>query len=327
VPLRFRTAGVDVGGTNLKVALLWSDGTVIAARQIPTHAEAGPEQGCRRIIETLQALAQEHGHGAEDLGAIGVDSAGLVDHEHNLVLDSPNLRGWERFPLAERIGAAFGAPVQLENDVNAMAYGEWRLGAGRGTRHMLCLALGTGVGGGLILDGRLYRGAHGAAAELGHTTLDLHGPQCSCPNVGCLERHIGAEYIATRAREKLAASERPSRLRDLPAAAITPRSISEAAAGGDELAAEVWTEVGTLLGQGLVSLVNIFDPERVVIGGGVAKAGERLFEPARRVVRARAMSLAARTEIVPAALGDDAGLVGATLLAVERAGGAAGATP
>ena len=316
---RFHTAGVDVGGTNLKIAVLWNDGTVIAARSIPTRAASGPEQGCERIVETLRSLLVSARIEPATLRAIGVDSAGLVDTRQNIVLDSPNLRGWERFPLAARLGAAFGVPACLENDVNAMAYGEWRLGAGRGTRHMLCLALGTGVGGGLILDGQLYRGAHGAAGELGHTTLDLHGPQCSCPNVGCLERHIGAEYIVARARAKLEGSPRPSLLRDVGADALTPGRLSEAAAAGDAVAAETLAEVGTLLGQGLVSLVNIFDPERVVIGGGVAKAGDRLLEPARRVVRAHAMSVPAAVEIVPAQLGDDAGLVGAMLLAVERA--------
>ncbi len=316
----FRTIGVDVGGTNLKVAALWSDGTVIRSLSIPTHADAGPEQGCTRLVETIGALLREEGIGAGEMHAIGLDCAGLVDPARNLVVDSPNLRRWEGFPLAQRLETAFGVPTYLENDVNAMAYGEWRLGAGRGTRHMLCLALGTGVGGGLILDGRLYRGARGAGGELGHTTLDMHGPQCSCPNRGCLERHIGAEAIVERARHFLATSDQPSSMRALPDHELTPGALSAAAAEGDALAARVLEVTGELLGQGLVSLVNIFDPERIVVGGGVAQAGERLFGPARRIVRERAMSVPrAQVEIVGAELGSDGGLVGATLLAVERA--------
>jgi glucokinase len=319
---RYRTLGVDVGGTNLKLAALWSDGVVIASKQIPTQADAGPEEGSRRLIDALRQLQRQEGIDSGEMRAIGLDCAGIVDPEKNLVLDSPNLRRWEGFPLAERLESAFGVPTFLENDVNAMAYGEWRRGAGRGTRHMLCLALGTGVGGGLILDGRLYRGAHGAAGELGHTTLDMHGPQCSCPNVGCLERHIGSEYIAARAREKLAASEQASSLRELPGEKLTPGVLDRAAEAGDVVAAQVFEEVGTLLGQGLVSLVNVFDPERVVLGGGVLKAGAKLIEPAQRVLRSRAMSVPARhVELVAAALGDDAALIGATLLAAERAAG------
>lgn len=317
---RFRTIGVDVGGTNLKIAALWSDGTVIHSLQIPTHADAGPEQGCKRLIASITELLQQQAIERGTMHAIGLDCAGLVDPERNLVVDSPNLRSWEGFPLAQRLEAAFGVPTFLENDVNAMAYGEWRLGAGRGTRHMLCLALGTGVGGGLILDGRLYRGARGAAGELGHTTLDMHGPQCSCPNRGCLERHIGADAIVERARQLLVEHRHTSSLQQLPPSELTPGAISAAAEAGDALAAEVLETTGALLGQGLVSLVNIFDPERVVIGGGVAKAGERLLGPARRVVRERAMSVpGTRVEIVPAELGHDGALVGATLLAVERA--------
>lgn len=317
---RFRTIGIDVGGTNLKVAALWSDGTVIRSLQIPTHADAGPEQGCERLIESIATLLREEGIDTAAMHAMGLDCAGLVDPERNLVVDSPNLRSWEGFPLAQRLEKAFGVPTYLENDVNAMAYGEWRLGAGRGTRNMLCLALGTGVGGGLILDGRLYRGTHGAAGELGHTTLDMYGPRCSCPNRGCLERHIGAEAIVERARKLLVERPESSTLAALPPHELTPGAISKAAAAGDTLAAEVLEKTGEFLGQGLVSLVNIFDPERVVIGGGVARAGERLFAPARRVLRERAMSVpAARVEIVAAALGNDGGLVGATLLAVGRA--------
>jgi glucokinase len=245
-----------------------------------------------------------------------------VDPVENQVVDSPNLRRWEGFPLAQRLEAAFRVPTFLENDVNSMAYGEWKRGAGRGTRHMLCLALGTGVGGGIILDGKLYRGARGAAGELGHTTLDMHGPHCSCPNVGCLERHIGSESIVAMARQKLAASTSPSPLRDLGDDDLTPGALDRAAEAGDSLAAQVFEDVGALLGQGLVSLVNVFDPERVVLGGGVMKAGAKLLEPARRVVRARAMSVPARyVEIVPAELGDDAALIGATLLAAERVAG------
>jgi len=318
---RFRTIGIDIGGTNIKIAALWSDGTLLQSAQIPTEAQDGPDAALARLLDAVSNLMESQGIRAEEMRAIGVDSAGIVDPATNRVVDSPNLRFWENFPLAERLQERYGVPVFLENDVNAMAYGEWRCGAGRGTQNMVALTLGTGVGGGLILNGQLYRGAHGAAAEIGHMTLDVHGPRCSCPNIGCLERHVGAAWITERAIHKLASDERPSALRGLPAEQLTPHSLSVAADAGDGIAADVLCETGELLGFGLVSVVNIFDPERVVIGGGVARAGKRLLDPALRIVQRHAMSIPARNvRLVQAELGNDAAIVGAALLAMERVG-------
>ncbi len=315
----FRTVGVDIGGTNIKIAAVWNDGRVEGSRKFATHADEGPEAASRRIVEAVEELVRSEEFSPGELRAVGMDCAGLVDPKRQVVIDSPNLRSWENFPLAEFVADAVGVPVFLENDVNAMAYGEWRCGAGRGARHLVCLTLGTGVGGGLVLDGHLYRGAQGAAAELGHMTIDHHGPRCTCPNVGCLERHLGAAYITERARERLAHDPRTSRLRDLPAHELTPAALSKAADAGDALAADVLEETGELLGHGLVSLVNLFNPERVVVGGGVAQAGERLLGPARRIVARHAMSVQRDgAEIVLAELGNQAAVVGAALLALER---------
>ena len=321
MPERFRTIGIDIGGTNIKIAALWSDGTLLQSAQIPTEAQDGPDAALVRLLDAVSNLMQSQGISPEEMRAIGVDSAGIVDPATNRVVDSPNLRFWENFPLAERLQERYGVPVFLENDVNAMAYGEWRCGAGRGTQNMVALTLGTGVGGGLILNGQLYRGAHGAAAEIGHMTLDVHGPRCSCPNIGCLERHVGAAWITERAIHKIGSDERPSALRGLPAEQLTPHSLSVAADAGDGIAADVLRETGELLGFGLVSVVNIFDPERVVIGGGVARAGKRLLDPAWRIVQRHAMSIPARNvRLVQAELGNDAAIVGAALLAMERVG-------
>jgi glucokinase len=316
---RFRTVGIDIGGTNIKVATLWSDGVILHATQIPTNASEGPEAALPRLIATIEKLLEQSGMSVQALQTIGVDSAGIIDPHTNRLVDSPNLRSWEGYPLCEALAGHFDVTATLENDVNAMAYGEWRCGAGRGTRHMVALTLGTGVGGGLILDGRLYRGAHGAAAEIGHMTLDLHGAECTCPNRGCFERLLGAAWIVERAIERLGRDTRPSALRGLAPEQIDPRSLSEAADAGDAIAARVLQEVGEILGAGLVSIANIFDPERIVIGGGVANAGDRLFQPAEEVLRRRAMSTQAQhVQLVAAALGDEAALVGASLLAIER---------
>lgn len=318
---RFRAVGIDIGGTNIKLATLWSDGELLQSTQIRTRADDGPEQALSRLCDAVEDLLGRSGMAPDDLRTIGMDSAGIIDPDTNRVVDSPNLRSWEDFPLAARIGAHFGVPVVLENDVNAMAYGEWCCGAGRGTRHMVALTLGTGVGGGLILDGKLYRGAHGAAAELGHMTLDVHGPRCTCPSVGCFERHLGAAWIVERTVRRLQDDARPSRLRDVPRQDLDPEHLSRAAAAGDAVAGDILRETGELLGFALVSLVNIFDPERIVIGGGIAGAGEALLGPAEDVLRRHAMRIPARAvELVVAELGDEAALIGAALLAVESLG-------
>jgi glucokinase len=317
-----RVLGIDVGGTAIKIAVVWSDGHVARADEIPTLADAGPEQAVGRILDCGRKLLDTEGVRRDELRVVGMDSAGIVDLANGLVLDAPNLRSWECFPLAARLGDALGVPVFLENDVNAMTYAEWQLGAGTGARHLVCLTLGTGVGGGLVLDGRLYRGARHAGGELGHMTLQRDGPRCPCGSTGCLERYIGTAAIVERTRRHLERDERPSRLRETPAEALTPRAVSEAAAAGDAIARGVLEETGRWLGVGLASLANIFDPERIIIGGGVAKAGDLLLEPARAMLRERAMKVPAeRVLVVPAALGNQASVAGAALLALGRVQG------
>lgn len=306
--------GIDVGGTNIKIALVASDGRVRSSRSIPTESEKGPQPALERILESIRALQHEAGIADGALRATGIASAGIV--RDDLVVDAPNLRSWEGYPLAARLGDALASPVHLENDVNAMAWGEWRCGAGRGTRHLLCLTLGTGVGGGLILDGQLYRGSAGAAGEVGHVTLDPDGPECACGSRGCLERFIGAAHIVARARELARAATPPPAWSESPQ--LSPLRLSELAANHDAVAVRVLAETGFRLGVSLAGLVNVLNPERIVVGGGVARAGDAILEPARRALRERAMGLPAScVEIVPAALGNDAALVGAALLALE----------
>lgn len=315
----FRTIGIDIGGTAIKIAVLWNDGRVVRSDRIPTEVAAGPEPALRRIVACVESLLAAESMRPAEMRAIGIDSAGIVDTARNLVLDAPNLRGWQGYPLAAGIGEHFGVPAFLENDVNAMAFGEYSCGAGRGVRSLVCLTLGTGVGGGIVLDGRLVRGAHGAAGEIGHMSLDRNGPRCACRSYGCLERYVGAQYLVARAVEFLARDARPSRLRDIAPGQMHARDVGEAAAAGDTIAREVLEETGRWLGVGLANVVNILDPDVIVIGGGVSRAGAPLFAAARQMVRERAMSVpAAAVQIVPAALGDDAAVVGAALLAQAR---------
>jgi glucokinase len=311
--------GIDIGGTAMKIALVRADGSIACNTQIPTHVAAGAAAAVPRIVAAVRALGREAGLAPEALQAAGIASAGIIDFENQLVLDAPNLRVWERHPLAQEVGRGLGVPFRLENDVNAMAYGEWRCGAGRGARHLLCVTLGTGVGGGLVLDGTLYRGACGAAGEVGHITVNRDGPACRCGSTGCLERYVGSRYIVERAAHFLQRDARPSVLRGMAPVDISARRIATAAGDGDALARAVLAETGQWLGVGLASLANVLNPERIVVGGGVAAAGDWILEPARTTLRQRAMSIpGTAARVVPAALGNHAAVVGAALLALAR---------
>jgi glucokinase len=202
--------------------------------------------------------------------------------------------------------------VTIENDANGMAYGEWKYGAAREGRHVVCVTLGTGVGGALILDGRLYRGAQLGAGEIGHMSIDLHGIEGPYGNDGGLEEYVGNQQIITRAQQAYRAAGKPE------AGTCTPADLAAAAAAGDEIARALWDEIGTELGAALASVVWLLNPDTIVIGGGVARAGELIFEPIRRTIRQRTSAVfREHLQIVPASLGNDAGIVGNAQLALD----------
>jgi glucokinase len=309
---------VDLGGTKLLTGVVDREGTVVKRTVRPTD------------LSSEQALLAELEEAVEEVGRDGVDALGvgipsLIDQRVGRAVSSVNI------PLADvnlrdHLAARFGVPVMIENDANAAALAEHRFGAGRGARHMIMLTLGTGIGGGLILDGRLYRGAIGAAGELGHITLDLDGPPCqgTCPGQGHLEAlasGTAADALAARI-----AAERPDGdlgLASRSGRAVDARVAVELALQGPGDAREVLGRIGTYLGVGIASYVNVFNPEVVVIGGGFARAGDLLFEPARRVVAERALAPGREhVRIVPAVLGVEAGLIGAGLVGYEALDGA-----
>jgi glucokinase len=313
-----RVIAVDLGGTKLLAGVLNEDGVVVKRTVRPT------------AVQSQDALLQELDGAIEelledDVSAIGVGLPSTIDQRVGRAVSSVNI------PLAgidfrEHLTTRFGLPAAIENDANAAALAEHRFGAGRGSRHMVMLTLGTGVGGGLILNGELYRGAVGAAGELGHITLDLDGPPCqgTCPGFGHLEA-LASGTATDHLAQKLA-TERPDG--DLGRAAAEGRPVDarlavDLAAEGPGDARELLERVGFILGTGIASFVNVFNPELVVIGGGFARAGDLLFEPARKVVAERAL-LPARelVRIVPALLGPEAGLIGAGLVGFEALGAA-----
>lgn len=310
---------IDLGGTSIRAARADATGRLHQVVRVPTQAHQGPERVISRIVELLGQLLPPEGWGA--VRGLGVSVAGPLDPYLGILLTPPNLPGWRDVPLKEILERKLGVGAFLGNDANLAALAEHAYGAGRGVDDLVYLTVSTGIGGGIILGGELLLGAGGLAGEVGHMTILEGGPQCNCGNYGCLEALASGTAIARRAREMLA--EEPAsimlQLVQGDASQITAEIVGQAAQRGDGFALQVMAEAGHYLGVGVLNLVHIFNPRRVVIGGGVAQAGELLLEPARRVVTARAMpNFLADLEVVPGLLGDDAGLLGAVAL-VRRA--------
>lgn len=310
--------GVDIGGTNIVVGTVAEDGSaVFGVRTYPTRPEEGAEAVLARIgalvEESVQAALRETGGTREGIVGVGIGAPGPLDRARGLVLLTPNL-GWRDFPLRDLVSQAVRLPATLDNDANCAVYGEWWVGAARGARYVVGLTIGTGIGGGIVVDGRLYHGASDVAGEIGHMTIDSTGRRCKCGNYGCLEAYASGPAIAARAVEGIetgAESRLPGYVGgDL--ARITAQTVYEAAHEGDEYALEVVRDTAKFLGAGVANLVNIFNPDVVVIAGGVTLAGDRLFVPLRAEVKRRAFKPAVDAcRIVPGSLPGTAGVVGA----------------
>lgn len=310
--------GVDLGGTNIVVSAMSRDGTRLFGRQsAPTLADEGADAVVQRMAgmveETIGTVMREAAVSREAILGIGLGAPGTVDRELGVVLAAPNLR-WQNYPLVERMTALTGLPVRIDNDANCATYGEWWLGAARGGINVIGVTIGTGVGGGIIIDRQLYHGFTGAAGEIGHVTIDLTGRRCGCGNYGCLEAYASGSAIAGRAREALEHDE-TSVLRTLvhgDLSRITAALVYQAASEGDGVALEIVRDTAKFLGAGIANLLNIFNPDVVVIAGGVTQAGELLFAPLRTEVRRRAFkSVSDACRIVPGTLPGTAGVVGA----------------
>jgi glucokinase len=308
--------GLDIGGTNIVAGLVpFEGGEPVGFGKIRTHPEEGGDAVVARAAELVRRsidLMRAEGEEGEVIG-IGIGAPGPLDRDTGLVLETPNL-GFTDFPLRNLISAATGLPATLDNDANCATYGEWWLGVGRGSRVLVGLTLGTGIGGGLVIDGEIFHGVSDAGAEFGHMTIDTTGRKCSCGNYGCLEAYASGPAIAARALEGLeegTESVLPS-LVNGNLEAITAATVYEGAVLGDPFAAEVMKETAKVLGVGIANLVNALNPDIVVIAGGVTRAGDHLFEPLRKEVRRRAFRSAVEAcRLVPAALPETAGLLGA----------------
>ena len=301
---------LDIGGTKLAAGVVDTAGGVRSFIVESTQAEEGPERGLERLFALGRSAVEESGVAWPAIGAVGIGAGGPLDAARGVLIAPPHLPGWVNVPLTQLAEEALGIPAALENDATAAAAGEHRFGAGAGTRHMIYLTISTGVGGGIVIDGRLYRGAGGNGGELGHVTVDCDGRPCrGCGRRGCLEAYVSGTSIAERARE---AGMDGAVAADVAAAAKT----------GDPVASAIWDETVDALACGLTSVVNLFEPELVVLGGGVVSGtGEQLLGPVRTRVFAESMPPAAAVvQIVEAALGERVGVVGAAAIAIERIG-------
>ncbi len=311
--------GIDLGGTKIGTGLVAGDGEIIAYDYRSTQAHGGSEAVVQRMLNAARSVVEQAGVTPSQVAAVGVGAPGPLNIEAGVVIAPPNLPGWDRVPLRQILEDALSIPTYLENDANAAALGEHRFGAGRGTRHMIYVTVSTGIGGGLILDGRLYHGTSGMGGEVGHIGVLPNGPLCGCGNRGCLEALASGTAIAREARERVARGVPTliAELADGDPQQITAKLVAEAAQRGDHEAQMILHTAINYLGIGMASLVNLFNPQMIVIGGGLSKLGETLFDPVRRAVRRHAFRAAAQeAQVVPAQLGDKVGVLGAAAAAL-----------
>ncbi len=306
-------AGVDLGGTNLKLGLVSADGELLHHSSAATEADRGPDHVLARIAQAVRRLADAARVPLADIAAVGVGAPGPLDSKTGVVVSAPNLPGWRDVPVRDRLQSDLGRPVVLENDANAAAYGEFRCGAARNVSNLALLTLGTGIGGGIILDGRIFRGSTDTGAELGHMVIQYGGRPCGCGNRGCLEAYVSATAVVAHTREALQAEER-SRLAD--SADLTCKDVFAAADAGDDLARRIVEETADYLAAGITNILHVLNPEMVVLTGGMMGAGEAFLERVRQRVRRSAFERArSGCPIVWSALGGDAGVLGAALAA------------
>jgi glucokinase len=316
----------DVGGTHIRTAVGGDDIRLLGKLHRSTQVDRGPDG----VMAQIEEMARESLHLASvelsDVARMVIAAPGPLDPETGVVIEAPNLPGWRDVPLAGAIQARLGVPVRAVNDANSAAVGEFHFGAGRGVRNMVYLTVSTGIGAGVIVDGRLMEGSNGMAGEIGHMTIDMDGPRCPCGNVGCLEMLASGTAIGRIFRERLAAGG--TSIVTQWTSHATGADVTRAAAMEDPLAVEVFAEAAHALGVGVVNAVNIFNPDVVVLGGGVTGAGDRLFGPVRAMVKERAMPVSRENaRVLPVALGDDAGMCGALAIARQWAMGPDRAAP
>ncbi len=307
--------GVDIGGTSVKIGLFDKDGCVLDKWEIPTNKENGGDSVLPDIAESIQAKMKEKGIDADDVEGVGVGAPGAVDGEGTLVSGAVNI-GWGVFNIPKVLGGYLNLPVEAANDANIAAFGEMWQGGGKGYSNLVAVTLGTGVGGGIIVDGKILIGANGAGGEIGHIHIeDNETENCNCKNKGCLEQYTSATGIVRLAKRRLAKDDKPTVLRE---GTLSAKSVFDAVKEGDEVAVEIAEQFGEYLGKGLAAVAGTVNPEIFVIGGGVSKAGEVLLKYIEPAFRKYAFVACKDTKFALATLGNDAGIYGAAGLILNK---------
>ncbi|HDQ26427.1 MAG TPA: ROK family protein [bacterium] len=313
--------GIDIGGTNIVSVIVDRGAKVVAKVDFPTEGAKGPDYVIRNMAKNVKAMTVKAGLSHKDIAFCGIGSPGPLDSKKGIIMGAVNLPGWKRVMLKDKMEKLLGVPVGVDNDANCAVYGEVWAGAAKGAKNVTGLTLGTGVGGGIIIDGRLVRGANYNAAEIGHTSLNPDGRECKCGAKGCFEQYASASAIAESAREGIRNGRR-SLITEFvrgDMTKITSKTVYDALVQGDKYAQEVWSEFIKYLGAGIANIINGLNPEVVVIAGGVIEAGDRLFKPLNDAVRRQTFSLTfSAAKIVPAKLGGLAGAIGAAGLVINE---------
>jgi glucokinase len=310
-----KAVGIDLGGTYIKAGLVNEKGEILKKEQFPTLGEKNDRDIVLSQIEKAIEFSYE-----DDIEGIGIGTPGVVD-DQGIVYEAPNLPGWHNLNLKKIFEGKFKKEVVVENDVNTIAWGEYLFGAGKGSKTMICITLGTGLGGGIVKDGKLLRGGKYSAVEIGHIPIDYKGPRCKCGNYGCIERFVGRDYIVERAINGIKQGRKTKiyQIVNGDLSKITPKTISEAYNNGDEFAKEIWIDVGICLGAMFSGLVNLLNPDIIIIGGGISQAGKILFDTVEKTIKERAMKILCKDlKVVPAGLGIDAGIVSAGALIFQK---------
>jgi glucokinase len=307
--------GVDVGGTFIKGALVNRGGVVKARAKELTGPLEEKTRVANRLVSVIRRL-EKSAKTEGQIGGVGLGLAGLIDLRRGVILTSPNIPVWNHFPLVDALAKTMDYPFFVENDANAAALGEMWLGAAKGMDTFFFLTLGTGMGGGLILDGAIWHGADGMAGEVGHMTIQKDGPLCNCGNHGCLEAYASVTALRRMVSEAIRSGKKTLLSPDLENQAVDGRAVYRAAQKGDRVACEAFARMGSALGVGIANLINLLNPEKVVLGGGLCHAWRFFIAPLRQEVKQRAFApVARRVKIVRAAVGEDAGILGSALVA------------
>ena len=308
--------GLDVGGTTMKAAVVDDAGRAFPEAVLPTEAFKGQEHGLNQMCETIRQAVAAAGKSLKDIAAIGVATPGTMDIPAGIILDPPNLRPWQNVPVRDHVRRVFGVPTAFQNDANAAAFGEYWVGAGRDVKSMVMFTLGTGIGGGVILDDKVLEGQHSHGAEVGHMKIDLGKTrQCGCGRWGCLEAFASATAVVKRAREAVAGVSGPSILKDLlnnTDEDLPAREVFVAADRGDSVAKKVVDDTAYYLAVGAMNMMHLIDPDMIVYAGGMTAAGDGFLNQIRTYIKELAFPVPAERTIVRyAQLGSDAGFIGA----------------